>query len=268
MSATPRQPFLSHAEPVLPVSDVAATIHYWKEVLAFPQSWVWGEPPTHGGVSWHGAFLQFSQNATRAKASAGNTVWIRVKYIDELYQLHTARKAEVVEPLQHQSWGLDEYVVKEVNGYHIVFSGHMAGRDKSGDFPASVKIEERLPTTQELKQLADSVGWTDSFPAHRLEQHLKAIHYGVVAVDSISGTTIGCALLLTDHASFYYIKDVMVKPEWQKQRVGTALMQVINQWLMRHAVKGALVGLYTGENLEPFYRQFGFGNAYGMCKRM
>ena len=268
MSATERQPILSHAEPVLPVSDVAATIHYWKDVLAFPHSWRWGEPPTHGGVSWHGAFLQFTQNATRARASAGNTVWIRVRYIDELYKLHTERKAEVAEPLQHQEWGMDEYVVKEMNGYYVVFSGHSSVRESSGQFPSSVMIEERLPAPDELLALAESVGWSDNFPPDRIEQHLKAIQYGVVAVDTVTGQAVGCALLMTDHASFYYVKDVMVKPEWQKKRIGTALMNAINQWLDRNAAKGALVGLYSGENLEPFYRQFGFAKAFGMCRRV
>lgn len=265
---TPREPVFSHAEPILAVADVATTIQYWKDVLAFPNSWGWGEPPTHGGVSWHGAFIQFTQNETRAKASAGNTIWIRVKYIDKLYTLHTGRKANVVAPLAHQEWGMDEYVVQDMNGYYVVFSGHTAERENSGEFPERVKIEERLPTPAEFVALSKSVGWSDSFPPGQIELQLKAISYGAVAVDTATGDTVGCALLLTDHTSFYYIKDMMVKPEWQKKRIGTALMAAIDRWLKANTVKGALIGLYTGENLEPFYKQFGFSQAFGMCKRV
>lgn len=268
MNNPPRQPVISHAEPVLAVTDLLATMTYWSEVLGFSKQWTWGDPPTHGGISWDGAFIQFSQNPARAQASSGNTIWIRVKYIDELYQMHLERKVEIVEPLRKQPWGMEDCIVKELNGYNLVFAGNSAVREKSGEFPAEVKILERLPTAQELIALARSVGWSDFLPMDRIDKQLAAPAFGVVAIDSSTGATIGCALLLTDHASFYYIKDVMVQPEWQKRRVGTALMNTLTQWLDRNAVPKSLVGLYTGENLAPFYRQFGFSNAFGMCKRM
>jgi GNAT superfamily N-acetyltransferase len=75
-------------------------------------------------------------------------------------------------------------------------------------------------------------------------------------------------LLLGDHASFYYIKDVMVRPEWQCKRVGTALLQSISHWLESNAVSNSMVGLITGENLEPFYRQFSFRPVFGMQQTM
>ena len=268
MNNPPRQPVFSHAEPVLAVTDLLVTIKYWNETLGFPKILTWGDPPTHGGISWDGAFIQFSQNPARAQASEGNTIWIRVKYIDELYKMHQERKVNIIEPLRKQPWGMDDYVVKELNGYNIVFAGHSAVREKSGEFPPEVRIVERLPSAQELLALAQSVGWSDFFPMDRVDKHIAAPAFGVVAIDSSSGTTIGCALLLTDHASFYYIKDVMVRPEWQKRRIGTALMNTLMLWLERNAVPKSLVGLYTGENLEPFYKQFGFGSAFGMCKRM
>jgi GNAT superfamily N-acetyltransferase len=149
-----------------------------------------------------------------------------------------------------------------------VFAGHSAARETSGEFPTEIKVVERLPTAQELITLARSVGWSDFFPLDRVDKHVAAPAFGVVAIDTITGRTIGCALLLTDHASFYYIKDVIVDPAWQKRRIGTALMNALMLWLDRNAVPKSLVGLYTGENLEPFYRQFGFSNAFGMCKRM
>ena len=60
---------------------------------------------------------------------------------------------------------------------------------------------------------------------------------------------------------------MMVHPDYQCKRVGTALMQKLNDWLEGHAAPEALVGLYTGENLAPFYRQFGFRESFGMSKR-
>jgi hypothetical protein len=44
-------------------------------------------------------------------------------------------------------------------------------------------------------------------------------------------------------------------------------MEKLNEWLELHAPPEALIGLYTGENLASFYRQFGFRPSFGMCRR-
>jgi GNAT superfamily N-acetyltransferase len=263
-----QQPVISHVEPVLSVVNVSETIQYWREVLGFPGHWYYGDPPNHGGVSWHGAFVQFHQDAGRAKTSAGNVVWIRVKYITQLYKIHQQLKANIVDELQSRPWGLDEYWVRDINGYNIIFSGNTGDRVKSLTYPESVVIKERNPTREEFIALNYSVGWTNSLNMAMLDNHLSAPVYSVVAIDTASNETIGCALLIGDNSSFYYIKDVMVKKEWQGKRIGTALMKSIADWLDKNGIKKSLVGLYTGENLEPFYGQFGFEKAFGMVKRL
>jgi GNAT superfamily N-acetyltransferase len=58
----------------------------------------------------------------------------------------------------------------------------------------------------------------------------------------------------------------MVKKEYQGKRIGTALMKAVSDWIDKNGVKSSLIGLYTGENLEPFYSQFGFSKGFGMVK--
>lgn len=262
------QPFLDHVEPVIAVPDVAAAIKYWQDVLAFPDKWVYGDPVYHGGVSWNNTFVQFTTNAERAKLSAGNYYWIRVKYIAELYKVHQETKAEIVDKLQTRPWGMDEYVVKDLNGYFVVFSGHANERKKSEALPSNISLIERNPTPEEFVALHHSVGWTDWIGMEYLKKQIGAAVFSVVAVDTHTNETIGCALVIGDNASFYYIKDVMVKKEWQGKRVGTAMMQAVTNWLNNKGVPRSLVGLYTGENLEPFYQQFGFSKGFGMTRRL
>ena len=92
--------------------------------------------------------------------------------------------------------------------------------------------------------------------------------FAVVAEDKQHNETVGCSLLLGDNASFYYVKDVMVYPNWQRKRVGTALMQALTKWLEKNAANNALVSLITGETLESFYQQFGFAQAFAMIRYM
>ena len=101
-----------------------------------------------------------------------------------------------------------------------------------------------------------------------IQSILAAAIFAVVAEDIVNGETVGCALLLGDHASFYYVKDVMVCPHWQSKRVGAALVQALTDWLEKNAADNALVSLITGEGLEPFYQQFGFAQAFSMLRYM
>jgi hypothetical protein len=80
--------FLSHVEPILTVRDVKETVEYWHEILGFPNKWTWGEPANHGGVTWQGVFIQFSQRSSLTSVSQGNTIFIRVKNLETFYHFH------------------------------------------------------------------------------------------------------------------------------------------------------------------------------------
>ncbi len=262
------EPFLSHAEPVLSVIDVAETVKYWHEVLGFPGHWTWGTPPNHGGVSWHGAFIQFSRDSEVAERMRGQCVWIRVKNIRELYQLHQEGSAQIIMHLERQPWGFEEYVVKDLNGNYITFASPATsgGESTSQPLPPNVKTLGRKITTAEYRKLAESVGWLSMQSDEVLQQKLDAALFAAVAENADNGEVIGCALVLGDRLSFFYIKDVMVHRDWQRQQVGSAVMREVKRWLDANAPQGALVGLFTGHALAPFYQQTGFGEAFGMIR--
>jgi len=259
------QPIFSHAEPVLAVSDVSETVMHWHKVLGFPGKWTWGEPPVHGGVSWQKVFIQFSYNPQLAKLSKGNSVWIRIQHIETLYRFHQNKNTQIVAPLEMQPYGMAQYTIEEINGYYIHFAGNMEEHKKSSSLPYSVRVVGRVPTIKEYQKLQASVGAVVANDG-RTEKILSAAIFGVVAENTTSGEVIGCALLLGDYATFYYVKDVMVRADWQGKRVGSAMMQELNRWLDNNGSNNALVGLIARETLEPFYLQFGFTQAFSMIR--
>jgi len=269
-------PIFSHVEPVLPVRDIRETIAYWREVLGFTSQWTWGDPPNLGAVSWQSVHVQFYlQNEWKG---GGSSVWIRLQRIESLYRLHQQRKVDIVEPLENKPWGLAQYTVREINGHYLCFAGMVEEREKSVvTMPSTIRITGRVPRVKEFQQLQVSVGWGKEVVEaktvaelaaidDRTERVLAAAIYGVVAVDTVGGEVVGCALLLGDGVSYYYVKDVMVHRNWQGRRIGTALMQELVSWLEKNARRGALVGLFTREGLEPFYKQFGFASGYAMLR--
>ncbi|TMI85279.1 MAG: GNAT family N-acetyltransferase [Bacteroidetes bacterium] len=260
---------LSHVEPILPVDNIVETVNYWHDVLGFAEKWTWGEPPNHGGVAWQGAFVQFSHNPKLAAASKGNAIFIRVKNLPSLYHFHQKKNAEIVEPLENKPWGMSGYTVREINGYYVVFAGALiSNREKNANGPLlSAHIISRIPTPKEYMDLVLAVGW-DKYVTHSTVDKVLAAPVHSVVAEEASGKVIGCALLLSDQATFYYVKDVMVHPDWQSKGVGSMLMKEITRWLDQNAAENAFIGLFTGENLAPFYKQFDFVPAFGMLKRI
>jgi GNAT superfamily N-acetyltransferase len=141
-------------------------------------------------------------------------------------------------------------------------------RQKSSSLlPGNIWVVERKPTTTEYRDIGYSIGWS-SMDETTAEKRLTAALFAVVAEDSVSSTAVGCALLLGDHTSYYYVKDVMVRKDWQGKRVGTALMQGLTNWLDKNAANNSLVSLISRETLEPFYQQFGFAPAFSIVRHI
>ncbi|WP_431212025.1 hypothetical protein ACQ86N_40715 [Puia sp. P3] len=97
--------------------------------------------------------------------------------------------------------------------------------------PPTIRVVPRVPTAKEYQRLQVSVGWGKEVveaksPADlaavdaKTEKVLAAAIHGVVAEEA-NGEVVGCALLLGDGISYYYVKDVMVHKNWQGCRIGT-----------------------------------------------
>jgi GNAT superfamily N-acetyltransferase/catechol 2,3-dioxygenase-like lactoylglutathione lyase family enzyme len=253
-----------HVVPILYSSSVVKSLAFYTEILSFENKWDWGNPPTFGGVSKDGVEVFFCENG---QGNPGTWLSLMIDQLDAYYESIKSKGAKIIEPPGNRPWGLREMLVEDPDGHKIRFGQHVGSfeRDKSAPIlPATIRIRERMPTVIEYRALMLAVGWTTFLDDPLIEKALCASIYAVVAEDSLSGETIGCALLLGDNASFYYIKDVMVRPDWQSKRIGSALLQTISRWLDTYGVSNSMVGLITGENLEPFYRQFGFRPVFGM----
>lgn len=258
-------PVFSHAEPVLAVKNVMESVTYWQDVLGFPDKWIW-DPPTLGAVSWRGAaHIQFSEEPELAAASVGNAVWIRMRNIETLYALHQRNGATIVDPLQIRPWAHKQYTIRDINGYYIHFAAAAKARNPAPE-ASPVRMALRLPTPAEHSGLLRAVGWLAA--EAELKQHPAVFRMAAVAEDIATGAAVGCAFLVGDNMSFYYIREVMVLPAWQGRGIGTALMQELIAWLKANAHPKATVGLFTGDHLASFYGQFGFIQACGMYREV
>ena len=261
-------PRLMTVEPILAVRDVVETTRYYREVLDFGDVWLWGEPPSHGGANQDDVQVQFTLDPALAETAEGRAVWIRVQHVAGLYARHQARGAEIVAALEPKPWGVTEYTVRDLNGYRLRFAGQGGAQEPSRELPEQVRVESRLPTWPEMEALIYAVGWEPHTNFATAPRVLEVALFGAVAM--ADGQAVGCALLTGDGAGFYYVRDVMVHPDWQRRHIGSALMQTLMAQVGAHAPSGALVGLFTGGGLHDFYARFGFhgpnNGLYGMTQ--
>ena len=153
---------------------------------------------------------------------------------------------------------------------HVIRFGQdapISGREiKSSFLPDEIRIVARSPNAGEIEKLEMSMGWEPSRTNNEANQNSSTV-YSVVAENS-EGQVIGCASLLGDHKNFFYVRNVVVHPDWQNKLIGSALMKALTDWLDQNAPLNSSAWLHTNENLAPFYKQFGFSPVFGMYRQI
>ncbi|NRD74336.1 GNAT family N-acetyltransferase [Shewanella sp. VB17] len=125
------------------------------------------------------------------------------------------------------------------------------------------------PSVQAFLNLRNKVGWGEA-DVEMAKMSLKNSLFHVVIRDK--SQVIGMARVVGDGFMYFYVQDVIVDPDYQKQGIGNGLMFEIEKYLSVVAKKGATVALLAAKGKEEFYARFGYterpndslGN--GMCK--
>jgi GNAT superfamily N-acetyltransferase len=206
--------------------------------------------------------LRSCRSVTRLRLSA-------VTGIDVLYERHRANGIPILSPPEDKPWGLREYTVRDPNGYRLRFgepqTAHATSTARKA-LPPTVRIIERLPTVEEYITLTDAVGWTKDAGVNGVRAGLKNSLFGAVAVDGES--VVGMVRLVGDAANVFYVQDVVVRPDYQRKGIGTALMDAVIDHFQRSTPRHFSIGLFTGRHLAGFYERHGFEgpdtSLYGM----
>lgn len=112
------------------------------------------------------------------------------------------------------------------------------------------------PKPSEYLLLRKLVGWGE-MPIDIIEKALTKNIYAVCAYNEI-GEIVGSARIVGDGGLCFYIQDVMVHPQFQKQGIGTGLLVKVMEYLKINAPYNSYIGLMAAKDLEHFYQKFGF----------
>jgi ribosomal protein S18 acetylase RimI-like enzyme len=119
----------------------------------------------------------------------------------------------------------------------------------------SIECIERVPTAAEYLALRQSVGW-HGLSATASETGLAHSLYAVCAQQG--SEVVGCGRIVGDGGVYFYIQDLVVRPEYQRRELGTQIMKKLMGYIERHAQSGAFIGLMAAPGLEDFYARFSF----------
>jgi len=229
---------------------------FYQDVLGGRGQWMYGEPPGFGGIRLGQEQLLFELQPQLAERAQGVSHLLFAEAIDTLHAQHVAAGAPIIDPIGNKPWGYREYVVRDPNGYRLRFAGSTSyekpptARDT---MPDDVRIELRKPSREEYCELHRSVGWNDTADVPDVLEHSWA---GAVAIDIRNKQVLAMVRVMNDAHAWYSVWDVVVRPEYQSQRIGTALVEAVLDHLRATAPAGSKVYLFTYSH--AFYARVGF----------
>lgn len=117
------------------------------------------------------------------------------------------------------------------------------------------KIREGALSAEIYAELRAKVNFKE-YPKEDVSEAIKNSIYTVVVFDE--DRPIGIARIVGDNRIVFFIKDVVVDPEYQKLRIGNLLMKAMFEHIDKYACEGAYIGLMSTPQCTSFYKKHGF----------
>lgn len=114
---------------------------------------------------------------------------------------------------------------------------------------------ERVPTTEEYLIIRRAVGLED-MDREAVEIGLSKSLFAVCII--YENKVVGFGRVIGDEGIYYYIQDVLIHPEHQKQGNGRGVMDTVMGYFVSKRCSGATIGLMAAQGVAGFYKKYGF----------
>ena len=106
---------------------------------------------------------------------------------------------------------------------------------------------------EDIVRLLRMTYWADKRPVEIIEKSVRnSSCYGLYVEDA--DKLVGFARVISDHATAYYLCDVIIDKEYQRKGLGTALVSYINSLPELSGLRGFLIT----RDAHSLYRKFGY----------
>jgi len=120
-----------------------------------------------------------------------------------------------------------------------------------------VVLQNNVLQPQDFVRLRVLTGFAD-IP---VEHAKRALDGGLINVSAIYGDQlIGMGRMVGDGAMYWYLQEIIVLPEFQKQGVGAKIVNHLVDYAVSHSTTGKFttIGGVSAKGKEDFYRKLGF----------
>lgn len=120
-----------------------------------------------------------------------------------------------------------------------------------------IKYLSNALTAESFAKLRDTAGWGD-IPLAQASKAVSNTPFSIAALDG--DRIVGMGRLVGDGSLIWYIQDLVVLPEYQKQGIGSCIMDRLLDFAVNTGLEGTTVtiGLMAAKGKESFYKKFGF----------
>lgn len=116
-------------------------------------------------------------------------------------------------------------------------------------------LVRRIPKISEYRSLCESVGWGQVMNFDAAIHGLQKSTAGVVVLNEES-KAIGMGRIVGDGAIYFYIQDIVVAPEYQKNGIGTCILNALLEYIKNEAPEKSFIGLFSVPEAVDFYKKF------------
>lgn len=110
---------IDHVAPVFHVSDVEASIAFYRDILGFTEDFRFGG---YVGLKLDGFSLHLSQSDGRGRPLGGGTVYVFCEGIDAYFAARVAGKeVDLVQPPADAPYGMRDFIIKDIDGNQLSF---------------------------------------------------------------------------------------------------------------------------------------------------
>ena len=119
-----------------------------------------------------------------------------------------------------------------------------------------MEYKENVLSYEDYYRLRESVGW-NNFSMIQAQTALDNSLYTIIAAKD--NETVAMGRLIGD-GQYYMIVDVIVHPDFQNQKIGTSILNMLLKYVDDHTPSGgrSSIQLISEKGKEPFYETLGF----------
>lgn len=131
LELTPQETTFYSAEPVLNVHDIVATTDFYRDKLGFNVDFLYGNPPTHAGVSrgeWTANMVSIQLTKVSAEQDIIPAAHLHIRIgmgLDTLFEQYRDKGVFIVAEPADKPWGMREFSIKDINGHELIFARYL-----------------------------------------------------------------------------------------------------------------------------------------------